>query len=258
MISPLLRRQLKKIAPVVFVHRLVLGFPSYLDFMLRARRLPLGQRLRLVRRVNRISRRLICAHDETEAMAMIQSILDVPAVVEGVIVEAGCFKGGSSAKLSLAAQLTGRRLVVFDSFEGIPDNDETHGPTGHQGPIAFEMGTYAGRLDEVQGNISREGEIGSCEFVKGWFNDTLPDFHRPIAMIFLDVDLASSTRTCLKYLYPLLQPGCVLYTHDDGLARVREVFADEKFWKGELGVPVPVIEARLSKTMARIRKPASA
>lgn len=256
MIPTSLRRYLKRFAPVVFVHRLVLGFPSYLAFVLWARGLSLGQRLRLVRRVNRISRRLICAHDEVEAMTMVQSILEVPPAVEGVIAEAGCFKGGSSAKLSLAAQLTGRRLVVFDSFEGIPDNDETHGPTGHQGPIAFEKGTFAGRLDEVQANISREGEIASCEFIKGWFTDTMPHFHQPIAMIFLDVDLAASTRTCLKYLYPLLQPGCLLYTHDDGLMRVREVFADEQFWKVELGVPVPAIDARLSATMVRIRKAA--
>src|SRR5690606_19018518 len=54
-----------------------------------------------------------------------------PAVLQaapnepGVLVEAGCFKGGSTAKLSLLAELAGRELVVFDSFEGLPDNDES-------------------------------------------------------------------------------------------------------------------------------------
>lgn len=252
-----LRQCLKRIPPVLFVHRLVLGFPSYFRFLFYSQgTLSFRQRLGLVNRINRISRRLNCVHDEVEAMAMIRSILNVPRSVEGVIVEAGCFKGGSSAKLSLAAQLSGRQLVIFDSFEGIPDNQETHGPTGNQwGVIAFRKGDYAGSLDEVRNNIAREGEINCCEFIKGWFDETMPHFRRPIAMIFLDVDLASSTRTCLKYLYPLLQPGCVLYTHDAGITRVQEVFADEKFWQEEVGASLPRIDARLSSAMMRIYKP---
>lgn len=253
-----LRAFLKQFGLVVFVHRLVLGLPSYLSFLIYASGgLSIGERFRLITRVHRISRRLVCAHDETEAMAMIQSILELPPELEGVIVEAGCFQGGSAAKLSLAAQLTGRTLVLCDSFEGIPDNDESHGPSGHQGPLAFEKGTFAGRLEEVRANITEHGEIGQCEFVKGWFDETLPQFRQPIAMIFLDVDLATSTRTCLRYLYPLLQPGCVLYSHDAAFPRVREVFADEPFWRDVVGAPMPTVEARFSSTMIRIRKAGS-
>lgn len=249
------RQLLKKVPAIVYLHRLVLGLPTYVRFIIEPRpALPLVARVRLMRRIHRVSHRLQCAHDEVEAVAMIRSILDIPASVDGVIVEAGCFKGGSSAKLSLAAELTGRKLVIFDSFAGIPANEETHGPTGHQGPVAFEPGTYAGAFDEVRANIAREGAIDSCEFIKGWFDDTMPHFRRPVAMIFLDVDLASSTRTCLKHLYPLLQPGCVLYTHDAELMRVQEVFADTPFWRDEVGVAVPVTEARLSAAMLRIRK----
>lgn len=243
---------------MVFVYRLVLGLPSYLSFIIEPRpTLSLGGRIRLAARIHRISYRVTCAHDEVEAMAMIRSIFDIPAGADGVIVEAGCFKGGSTAKLSLAAKLTGRKLLVFDSFAGIPDNDETHGPTGEPGPVAFLPGTYAGRLEEVKANVAREGDIGSCEFIKGWFDDTMPGFNRPVAMIFLDVDLASSTRTCLKHLYPKLRPGGVLYSHDAALSRVQEVFADEQFWRAEFNQPAPSIDARLSETMMRIQKPAA-
>jgi O-methyltransferase len=44
----------------------------------------------------------------------------------GVIVEAGCYKGGSTAKFSLMAEKVNRDLVVFDSFQGIPENAEPH------------------------------------------------------------------------------------------------------------------------------------
>jgi O-methyltransferase len=215
----------------------------------------LAQRLAMVRQVNRISRTVTCAHDEDEVLAMMRSILDVPSSVDGVIVEAGCFKGGSSAKLSLAARATGRTLVVFDSFAGIPANDESHGPSGHGGAIAFEQGTYAGALDEVKANVARQGAIEHCEFVKGWFDDTLPSFNRSIVMVFMDVDLATSTRTCLKHLYPSLQPGCVLYTHDAEIARVREVFADDRFWRDEVGAERPDVDLRVSPAMMRVRKP---
>jgi O-methyltransferase len=253
---PLLRAFLKQVSAVVFVHRLVLGTPSYVRFLLdSAIPLTFSQRLAMVRRINRISRKVTCAHDEVEAMAMVRSILTVPPAVKGVIVEAGCFKGGSTAKLSLAARATGRTLVVFDSFAGIPPNDESHGPSGHSGPLAFEEGTYAGALDEVKGNVSREGEIGSCEFVKGWFDDTLPAFTRPVVMMFMDVDLASSTRTCLKHLYPRLQRGCHLYSHDAEIARVQEVFADEQFWRDDVGAHRPAVDLRLTPAMMRISKP---
>lgn len=250
-----LRAFLKQIPPVVFAHRLALGLPSYIRFLLNpAGRLTLAERVSMARRIHRISRSVTCAHDEHEAMAMIQSILDVPPSVDGVIVEAGCFKGGSSAKLSLAAKACGRKLVVFDSFAGMPANEESHGPSGHVGPIAFEQGTYAGAFDEVRANVARWGDIDSCEFIPGWFDDTMPHFTRPVVMVFLDVDLATSTRTCLTHLYPLLRSGCALYSHDAEIARVREVFADDRFWQDVVRTARPQVDRQVSRALLRIRK----
>jgi hypothetical protein len=39
----------------------------------------------------------------------------------GHVVELGAYKGSSTAKLSLACRLAGKRLWVFDSFEGLPE-----------------------------------------------------------------------------------------------------------------------------------------
>ena len=44
-------------------------------------------------------------------------------VTEGVVVECGCYLGGSTANLSLICQAVGRELIVYDSFEGLPAGD---------------------------------------------------------------------------------------------------------------------------------------
>ena len=37
------------------------------------------------------------------------------------IVEAGVYKGAMTCSLSLAAKMLGTKLIVYDSFEGLPD-----------------------------------------------------------------------------------------------------------------------------------------
>jgi O-methyltransferase len=96
--------------------------------------------------------------------------------------------------------------------------------------------------------------IESCEFVEGLFDDTMPRFSVPIVTAFLDVDLASSTRTCLKYLYPLLVPGGVLIAHDGHLPLVRDVYSDAEFWTKEVGCRKPHVEGLGTQKLLKIVK----
>jgi len=70
------------------------------------------------------------------------------------------------------------------------------------------------------------------------------------------VDLASSTRTCLKYLYPLLESNGVLYSQDGHLPLVIDVFDNDNFWLSEVGCKRPQIlglgEKKLIKIMAHV------
>ena len=118
------------------------------------------------------------------------------------------------------------------------------GPDGIRNYVFYE-GNYHGTLEEVTENVSKFGNIEICQFIEGWFEDTLPNFSEPIVAIYLDVDLASSTKTCLKYLYPLLVPGGVLYSQDCHIPIVKNVFNDDDFWKQEVGYPKPHIERAL-------------
>jgi O-methyltransferase len=211
----------------------------------------------LVRRVLAVNAGVRCVHAHAEMARIIAAIFAVPARQQGCVVEAGCFKGGSTAKLSLAAQSAGRKLVVFDSFEGLPEHSEPQERTifGHK-RTHFVEGAYAGQLDEVRENVRRYGELAACEFVKGWFDETMPHFREPVVVGFVDVDLAASTRTCLEYLYPRLVPGGVLFSHDGHLPRCVEVLRDEGMWE-RIGGPRPAMDGLGTRKLVAIRKPAT-
>lgn len=213
------------------------------------------KRLCIIKQLYTISYAIDCPHTQHEIISFIKIILLTPLHVKGCVVEAGCYKGGSTAKFSIAAKMANRPLVVFDSFEGIPENKEPHDKNIFGGDASFSKGSYCGTLDEVKRNINKFGELDICELIKGWFDDTMPKFSKSIVAIYLDVDLASSTRTCLKYLYPLLVPGGVLYSQDGHLPLVIDVFKDDEFWKKEVGYPKPHIEGLGKKKLIKIVKP---
>lgn len=215
----------------------------------------LAERQALVRQFYAISFAVDAPHSQQQMLEMAETIVSLPPGVPGVVVEAGCYKGGSTAKLSLAAHRAGRELVVFDSFEGIPDNTEYHADKLLGSRIEFNSGDYRGTLDEVRSNVTRFGQLAPCRFVPGWFEHTLPAFHEPVAVAYIDVDLATSTRTALKFLYPLLSPGGVLFSHDGHLSLVVEVFADEDFWRTEVGCEPPKVDGLGERQLIRIVKP---
>jgi O-methyltransferase len=220
------------------------------------RGLALADRVELVAKLYRAMMTIDCEHTQAEMLLVLGEIFRMPSSVEGVLVEAGCFRGGSTAKLSLAAERTGRLLYAFDSFEGIPPHAEPHGRNIFGGEAAFPPGSYAGTRDEVVRNVTRCGDIASCRVVQGWLEDTLPSFGRPIAFAYLDVDLASSTRTCLKHLFPLLSRGGTIVSQDGHLPLVLDVIQDEAFWRDDVGCPKPdAIEGVGVSKLVWIRKP---
>jgi O-methyltransferase len=217
-------------------------------------RVSFGQKLDLVKRLYEINAGVLSPHTQEEILSFISTILALPPEAKGVIVEAGCFRGSSTAKFSLAAALTGRQLVVFDSFEGIPENDEPMDKDIYGRATGFKKGDYCGALEEVARNVSSFGRIQSCRFIKGWFDDTMPDFHEPIAAAYIDVDLASSTKTCLQYLYPLLEEGGTIYSQDGHLPLVLDVLDDDAFWMNDVGFKKPTIHGFGEKKLVSMVK----
>ena len=214
--------------------------------------LSLRERARLVARFVRTTDAVRCYHTQVEILAVADAVFRLAGRPGLTVVEAGAGKGASTAKLSLAAARAGGRLLVYDSFRGIPPNDELH--TRLDGsPVVFRAGAFAGRLPSVRRIVERWGAPGSCEFHKGWFEETLPGFDRPIDVVLLDVDLLASTRTCLVHLFPHVRAGGVVFTQDGHLRAVVELLADARFWREQVGVEPPVIEGLGDRKMLAIR-----
>jgi O-methyltransferase len=113
-------------------------FEALVGFLAGDRReLSLMRRVALTRRLRAISRAIDCPHTESEILSYVRCILALDPAVPGCVVEAGCYKGGSTAKFSIAAKMAGRKLVVFDSFQGIPKHNEDHGTNIFGKPVTF-------------------------------------------------------------------------------------------------------------------------
>lgn len=211
---------------------------------------------RWLQKFRQVNHHVETAHNHSHILQFLLAMFELPARLEGCIAEAGTYKGGSTAKISLVAAHLQREFFVFDSFCGLPENTEPHDKSvlGHSVKNWFTTGKFAGTLDEVKANVKAYGDLSVCQFIPGWFEDTMPSFSEKIALAYLDVDLAASTRTCLKYLYPLISPGGAIYSQDGDFPLVIEVFRDKQFWVEEVGCDhIPYID-NIGKKITIIRK----
>ena len=72
----------------------------------------------------------------------------------------------------MICKIIGRKLIIYDSFEGLPKNanrkraDYLHLSLKEE----YKQGMYKGTLKVVQDNISKFGNIEACRFRKGFFD----------------------------------------------------------------------------------------
>ena len=111
-----------------------------------------------------------------------------------------------------------RVLWVFDTFAGLPEPT----PDDPDYEIAsLYTGTCVGSLEDVTDSFQRLGIADRAMFVKGLFQETLPDARvQQVAVLHIDGDWYESVKTCLDYLYDKVSPGGVIQIDDYG------------FWKG--------------------------
>jgi hypothetical protein len=200
------------------------------------------EKLNLVRAFRRNAKAIEILSHGYEHLELAAAILRVPPSVEGDVVECGCYVGGSSVNLSLTCALVGRRLIICDSFEGLPEpaeHDREH-PAPHVGHTdRYEEGMFAAGLDVVKDNLAKHGDLSVCEFIVGFFEDSLVGFNRPVVMGFLDVDLIDSLKPCLTGLWPNLADGCRLYVHEARSVSLVSIFFDAPWWRENLDADAP-------------------
>lgn len=163
-------------------------------------------------------------------LVMAMKLLETAPEKEGVVVECGCWKGGATVNLSLVCRITGRRLMVYDSFEGLPEPEPGDLIAERSFRGGFVPGVYGGALEEVENNVRRLGALEVCSFHKGWFKDSLPHHEEAIVLAFWDVDHYSSLRDCLLNLWPHIVDGGFLFMDEYREVEYCSVFYSEKFW----------------------------
>jgi len=172
-------------------------------------------------------------------LVMALKLLELSPEIEGDVIECGTWKGGSAANLSLICKIVGRKLLIYDSFEGLPEGD-----SHDRQASSYLKGDFAGSLEDVRKNIKQYGVIEQCTFVKGWFNDTLPQLKNKIVLAFLDVDIEASLNTCVLYVWPQMIDGGYLFTDECTALDYVALFFSEKWWlKNFNSVPPGLIGA---------------
>lgn len=201
-------------------------------------------RRELVTQFEIIDQEVPIASSPVEGLALAEMVMQLDA--PGDIAECGCYSGGSTAKLSLVAKLTGRRVVVFDSFEGLPEVDQYnlddhHARRGAGWTTSWTKGRYAARRDLVEANVRQFGAISACSFIEGWFENTLTPSNLAfeLGLAFVDVDIPSSARQCFDALWPRLPKKGVFVTHDTAYLKVLKEFMTSNVW--DRGGPPPLV-----------------
>ena len=128
----------------------------------------------------------------------------------GDFAEFGVHRGGSARLID--ALMTGeRRLHLFDSFEGLPEDWNTNRKKG-----SFKLSE-----DEIP-KFNRK----RVSIYKGWFKDTVPEFGKemtaPLSFIHMDADLYSSTIDVLFNINHLIAPQTVILFDEYSLGRLDE------------------------------------
>ena len=189
----------------------------------------------VVARFEEIHQNIECAHKEPNAYYLAEGLL-LQQDVDGPVVECGCFKGGMSAKFSVICKELGKELHLIDSFQGLPCEEQHISWRGEE--ILFGEGAYKGSFDEVNKNINDCGEISVCRFHQGWFEGTIHKINLLPSFVFIDVDIISSAKICIKHFWPKLQ-GTRFYTHEACLKTYMNEVLNKDWWKQSFNENVP-------------------
>jgi len=199
-----------------------------------AYRLSWAKKLMLAVRMWRTTRGVFTGTSYKAHLAMAAKLFEISPEVEGVVVECGSFLGGSTANLSLACELAGRELVVYDSFEGLPAPRP-----GDKYAREGQTGALAADLDTVRETVRRFGSIERCTFRKGWFSETLPEHTEPVVLAFLDVDYQASLDDCVRNLWPHLTERGYVFIDEFVLTDYCALFWSERWWRESFDTTPP-------------------
>ena len=199
-------------------------------------------KIKIIKRIETSLSKMESATNLDTQLELGKKILSLSKESSGYIVECGAYKGASSVALSIFSKIIDKKLIIYDSFEGLPeDNDNVDGRNYPHLKVtgSYKKGMYKGFLEEVKNNLKYFGEFESCIFRKGYFNESLKNHKEEIDFLFLDVDLVESTKDCILYLWPFINDEKYIFTDDACDIDVVSIWFDDEWWMKHLNCKAP-------------------
>lgn len=142
--------------------------------------------------------------------------------IPGDFAELGVYRGNSAAVLAHYARSAGRRLYLFDTFEGFDQRDLVGTDRNRQPEFA----------DTALASVRRFVGDQNVSLIQGYFPASIPaGFDRTtFSVVHLDCDLYGPIKAGMDFFFPRLSPGGLMFVHDysgihwDGVKRAVDEF----------------------------------
>lgn len=121
---------------------------------------------------------------------------------DGDVAEVGVYKGDSAKLLAEVFKDTSKKVLLFDTFEGLP------GEVSKLRPEATFRDTS---LQDVQEYLSAYPRV---EFHKGYFPDSASSLTGQFSLVHLDADLWETMEAGLEFFYPKMVKGGAVVMDD--------------------------------------------
>lgn len=159
---------------------------------------------------------------------------------EGDYVELGCYKGDTSILLAEIVRSTGKKLWIYDSFEGLPEKtEEDISELGRE----FKKGVLDVTKQEVKKRFLKAG-LPVPIIKKAWFQDLREeDLPEKIGFAFLDGDLYESIKESLNLIEKKIVRGGVIVVHDYNNLALPGVTRAVDEWINRSGLKVDIYQS---------------
>ncbi len=162
---------------------------------------------------------------EWQQLMMYSTVIRETADVPGDIAEFGVASGTSLKAFARMNNILNKarfhkqakkHVWGFDSFEGLPelDREKDLAHTGGREEASMKKGGFAsqGTLGALEAFCKEHEHVS---LVKGWFDDTVPEFirsnpHMSFSLLHVDCDLYQSTKVVLEHVLKRLNVGGVI------------------------------------------------
>jgi O-methyltransferase len=127
--------------------------------------------------------------------------------IAGDLAECGVFEGAGAYQLCRFASEHGRKVHLFDSFQGLSAPKENDGTYWTEGGLSASE-------ERVRANLK---EFYCFEIFPGWIPDAFVKVaDRKYAFVHIDVDLEQPTFDSIAFFYPRMSTGGVMLLDDHG------------------------------------------